>query len=76
MTQLANLAPPCGGARPRRRPAMCAGCAANPRSAPGRSCAPNRCYCAHPECPAYDSYREPRRGLATVTPLPPPKARR
>lgn len=24
-----------------------------------RYCAPNRCYCGHPECPAYASYRKP-----------------
>jgi hypothetical protein len=28
-------------------------------SAPGRYCAPKRCYCGDPSCPAYPSYDRP-----------------
>jgi hypothetical protein len=28
-------------------------------SAPGRYCAPKRCYCGDPSCPAYPSYNRP-----------------
>jgi hypothetical protein len=28
-------------------------------TAPGRYCAPNRCYCGEPDCPAYASYGRP-----------------
>lgn len=36
-----------------RGPGECEACAADPRAAPHRWCAPLRCYCGHPECPAY-----------------------
>ena len=35
-----------------------------------RYCAPMRCYCGHPACPAFASYEEPSR-LATVTNIKP-----
>lgn len=31
----------------------CSACRADHEAAPGRYCAPLRCYCGHPECPAY-----------------------
>lgn len=34
----------------------CSACRADPRAAPGRYCAPLRCLCGHPECPAYASW--------------------
>ena len=36
----------------------CATCAADPKAARDRYCAPNRCYCGHETCPAFASWRE------------------
>jgi hypothetical protein len=38
------------------RPNECPTCAADPRAAPGRYCASNRCLCAHPACHAFASW--------------------
>lgn len=37
----------------RRRAGECSTCASDPTAAPGRWCAPRRCYCGHEACPAY-----------------------
>ena len=34
----------------------------------GGYCAPNRCYCGHPECHAYASWKPRRKTAPTVTP--------
>lgn len=36
-------------------PEVCPSC-----TTPGRYCAPNRCYCGHPACPAYASWVDVR----------------
>lgn len=37
-------------------PEVCSTCRAERTSAPGGYCAPLRCYCGHPTCPAYPSW--------------------
>lgn len=41
---------------PTTPPETCPTCWADPKAAPGGYCAPLRCYCGHPECPAYASW--------------------
>ena len=47
----------------------CPTCDADPCSAPGRYCAPGRCYCGHEACHAYAS-RTPIRHLHAVPTTP------
>ena len=35
---------------------VCTACRIDPSTAPGRVCAPRRCYCAHEACPAFASW--------------------
>lgn len=52
------------------QPGQCATCRDNPHAAPGRWCAPTRCYCGHKACPAYvTGWVPPVRHL----PTPPPR---
>ena len=51
---------------------VCTTCRTDPSTAPGRVCAPRRCYCAHETCPAYPSW-VPREGQARVIHLPEPR---
>jgi hypothetical protein len=56
------------------RPEQCPACAADPHAAPLRYCAPLRCYCGHPSCPAAASYQLTPRALeerrAHLQPVP------
>ena len=47
----------------------CPTCADDPKAAPGRYCAPDRCYCGHAECPAVASYVPRRAPLDNVHPI-------
>ena len=51
---------------------VCTTCRIDPSTAPGRVCAPRRCYCAHEACPAVASW-VPREGQAHVIHLPEPR---
>jgi len=52
--------------------ADCTECAADPKAAPGRRCAPRRCRCGHASCPAASSW-VPREGQARVIHLLEPR---
>ena len=58
------------------RPETCPSCAADPKVAHGRYCAPLRCYCSHPECPAFASYRPPTQPFPYVELLHPRRTER
>jgi hypothetical protein len=49
----------------------CTTCAADPTAAPGRYCASKACRCAHPECPAFASWRPLERPFGYLTLLHP-----
>ena len=56
-----------------QRAQQCPECATDPHAAPGRRCAPRRCYCSHPACHAAASW-VPRETQARVIYLPEPRA--
>lgn len=55
------------------RELTCASCTADPKSAPGRYCAPRRCYCGHETCHAFASWRPLERPFAYLSLLHPIK---
>lgn len=58
-----------------QRAQACPSCRDDPHAAPSRYCAPMRCTCAHPACPAFASYRGRQQHLDNVHPISPPPAR-